>query len=589
MVDKKPEEKKGKDPFSDSSEIFERIFKEATSEIQKETGKVFARPGLKPKPKPEAKPKLEARPKAPTKLELEPREEEESKAAPLQDKPRSKQKPKPQPPVFRPRQDPVRRPVKRASGTDGEDAGQDLLSTNPAMRSRVQEQRSKDEADGEFKKPKLPRKKGKGSPVLRIVLLLVLLAVGVVGASVYFGIIDLSDYMGGLEPAKKASPKVAATRPSPAQPAEKAPPQPSPPQPSPPQAKAAEAPKPSVPSRQRFSHRRHLPKPAEAVTPPQPASPPTPPPVVSPPQTPEARAKPEPPAPPAVAKAETPPAPVQSPVKVEPPPAPVQPPLLSQPQAPQPPSPARVSENATRPRETNTMTRRIPRRAVMKSWLAGGFLWGLQNPAVPQASPVYAAGPNSEVRLGIVGLGGINIVGGVGGRGRQLISAIRTIPGVRIVALCDVDESILGHEVEQFKKRGEQVAAHADLRRVFDDRNVDAVMIATPNHWHALATVWACQAGKDVYVEKPFSHNIWEGQQMVAAARKHGRIVQVGTQRRLQRGSATGLRVHPERRHRPDPLRMPSSTGPVKGLARLTLPRQYLARSITTCGADRPL
>jgi hypothetical protein len=331
MVDKKPEEKKGKDPFSDSSEIFERIFKEATSEIQKETGKVFARPGLKPKPKPEAKPKLEARPKAPTKLELEPREEEESKAAPLQDKPRSKQKPKLQPPVLRPRQDPVCRPVKRASGTDGEDAGQDLLSTHPAMRSRDQEQRSKDEADGEFNKPKLPRKKGKGSPVLRIVLLLVLLAVGVVGASVYFGIIDLSDYMGGLEPAKKASPKVAATRPSPAQPAEKAPPQP-----SPPQVKAAEAPKPSV-QPPAVQPPQAPPKPAEPVTPPQPASPPTPPPVVSPPQTPEARAKREPPAPPAVAKAETPPAPVQSPVKVEPPPAPVQPPLLSQPQAPQPP------------------------------------------------------------------------------------------------------------------------------------------------------------------------------------------------------------------------------------------------------------
>ena len=65
-----------------------------------------------------------------------------------------------------------------------------------------------------------------------------------------------------------------------------------------------------------------------------------------------------------------------------------------------------------------------------------------------------------------------------------------------------------------------------------DDENVDAVFVATPNHWHALATVWACQAGKDVYVEKPFSHNIWEGRQMIAAARSHKRIVQVGTQSR---------------------------------------------------------
>jgi predicted dehydrogenase len=73
---------------------------------------------------------------------------------------------------------------------------------------------------------------------------------------------------------------------------------------------------------------------------------------------------------------------------------------------------------------------------------------------------------------------------------------------------------------------------HHDLRRVLDDKTIDAVVIATPNHWHALATVWACQAGKDVYVEKPFCYNIWEGRQMVAAARKYGRMVQVGTQNR---------------------------------------------------------
>jgi predicted dehydrogenase len=71
-----------------------------------------------------------------------------------------------------------------------------------------------------------------------------------------------------------------------------------------------------------------------------------------------------------------------------------------------------------------------------------------------------------------------------------------------------------------------------DLRRVLDDKTIDAVVVALPNHWHALATVWACQAGKDVYVEKPFSYNLWEGRQMVAAARKYGRMVQVGTQNR---------------------------------------------------------
>ena len=97
---------------------------------------------------------------------------------------------------------------------------------------------------------------------------------------------------------------------------------------------------------------------------------------------------------------------------------------------------------------------------------------------------------------------------------------------------CDLDPTFLDREVHEFKERGEKVATHRDLRRVFDDNSIDAVVIALPNHWHALATVWACQAGKDVYVEKPFSYNLWEGRQMVAAARKHGRMVQVGTQSR---------------------------------------------------------
>ena len=73
---------------------------------------------------------------------------------------------------------------------------------------------------------------------------------------------------------------------------------------------------------------------------------------------------------------------------------------------------------------------------------------------------------------------------------------------------------------------------YTDLRKLLEDRDIDAVAIATCNHWHALAAIWACQAGKDVYVEKPLAHNHWEGQQVVNAARKHDRIVQVGTQQR---------------------------------------------------------
>jgi predicted dehydrogenase len=120
----------------------------------------------------------------------------------------------------------------------------------------------------------------------------------------------------------------------------------------------------------------------------------------------------------------------------------------------------------------------------------------------------------------------------VGGRGRQLIEAFLKVPGARITSLCDVDKAVLDHGVAIMKKAGGAVTTCTDLRRLLDDKNVDAVVVATPNHWHALAAVWACQAGKDVYVEKPLAYNIWEGRQIVTAAQKYGRIVQVGTQSR---------------------------------------------------------
>jgi predicted dehydrogenase len=145
---------------------------------------------------------------------------------------------------------------------------------------------------------------------------------------------------------------------------------------------------------------------------------------------------------------------------------------------------------------------------------------------------VAGTSPNDDVRLAVVGIGSAEAKGGVGGRGRQLISALQKVHGARLVALCDVDEKILARQAAELKNRGESVTLYRDLRRVFDSKEVDGVIVATPNHWHALATVWACQAGKDVYVEKPLSYNIWEGRQMVEAARKYGRIVQCGTQAR---------------------------------------------------------
>jgi len=172
------------------------------------------------------------------------------------------------------------------------------------------------------------------------------------------------------------------------------------------------------------------------------------------------------------------------------------------------------------------------RRDFLKRSMAGGLAFALPSLSLAGARLAKAAAANAEVRIGVVGLGGIGIIGGVGGRGRQLIRALQDVPGARVVALCDVDRAILDHEVQQLKERHQEVAAYCDIRKLLDDKTLDAVAIATPNHWHALATIWACQAGKDVYVEKPFSYYIWEGRQMVAAARKHGRIVQVGTQSR---------------------------------------------------------
>jgi predicted dehydrogenase len=105
--------------------------------------------------------------------------------------------------------------------------------------------------------------------------------------------------------------------------------------------------------------------------------------------------------------------------------------------------------------------------------------------------------------------------------------------GVKVAVLCDPDQEVLAKAAEKFTSEyGYKPETETDLRRVFDRKDVDVVGVATPNHWHALATIWACQAGKDVYVEKPGSHNIFEGRQMVEAAKKYGRIVQHGVQLR---------------------------------------------------------
>ncbi len=132
--------------------------------------------------------------------------------------------------------------------------------------------------------------------------------------------------------------------------------------------------------------------------------------------------------------------------------------------------------------------------------------------------------PNDTVRVAVVGCGG---------RGGSHMSAWTSQPNVELAALVDVDDShserFLGTLAKGNKK---SVPVFRDIRKVLEDKNIDAVSIASPNHWHTLQTIWACQAGKDVYVEKPCSHNVFESKQIVAAARKYDRIVQMGSQSR---------------------------------------------------------
>ncbi len=141
-------------------------------------------------------------------------------------------------------------------------------------------------------------------------------------------------------------------------------------------------------------------------------------------------------------------------------------------------------------------------------------------------------GANSDIRVAVIGFRS---------KGRHHIEIFRGLPGVRVVALCDLDKEVLDRETARFKERNEKVYSCMDPREIIDRKDVDAIVIATSNHWHALLTIWACQAGKDVYVEKPVSHNIWEGRQMVRAARKYDRIVQAGTQLRSDAGLAEAV------------------------------------------------
>ncbi|MBI1749923.1 MAG: Gfo/Idh/MocA family oxidoreductase [Acidobacteria bacterium] len=131
-----------------------------------------------------------------------------------------------------------------------------------------------------------------------------------------------------------------------------------------------------------------------------------------------------------------------------------------------------------------------------------------------------AAGANDRVVLGLIGCGG---------RGRYVAGFMKNAPGVEFAATADVWQPNADRAREW---AGPQAKAYGDFRRLLERKEIDAVLVATPDHWHAFATILACQAGKHVYVEKPLAHNIREGRAMVEAARRSKRIVQAGTQQR---------------------------------------------------------
>ena len=143
---------------------------------------------------------------------------------------------------------------------------------------------------------------------------------------------------------------------------------------------------------------------------------------------------------------------------------------------------------------------------------------------VPTIIPAHAFGANDRINAAVLGLNG---------RGKAHIQGFMAQDNVEITHLCDPDMNILKERQKQFKEKySKNIALEQDLRKIYDNKDIDVVSVATPNHWHSLAVIWACQAGKDVYVEKPGSHNIWEGRKMVEAAAKYDRIVQHGVQLR---------------------------------------------------------
>ncbi|UCF37457.1 MAG: Gfo/Idh/MocA family oxidoreductase [Acidobacteriota bacterium] len=160
----------------------------------------------------------------------------------------------------------------------------------------------------------------------------------------------------------------------------------------------------------------------------------------------------------------------------------------------------------------------------MRSLTRRDFARSVAVAGISGAAARKVLGSNDRIKVAVIG---------IRGRGGSLAEYFAERNDVNLAYLCDVDTRLFESRTATVEKAGgARPECVQDFRRVLDDTELDAVAIATPDHWHALATIWACQAGKDVFVEKPTSHSIWESRKMIEAARKYDRIVQVGTQSR---------------------------------------------------------
>lgn len=166
----------------------------------------------------------------------------------------------------------------------------------------------------------------------------------------------------------------------------------------------------------------------------------------------------------------------------------------------------------------------LNRRGFLRTSAQAGLVAATATQLATSGARAKDVSPNEKIVLAVIG---------VNGRGSALAPDFAKRPDCEVAYICDVDSSLFPSRAKAVEDaQGRAPKTVQDMRRVLDDKSVDAIVVATPDHWHALATVWGCQAGKDVYVEKPASQTPWEGRKMVEAARKYNRVVQLGTQNR---------------------------------------------------------